>query len=138
MSDLTHLFEKIAAGEIPSHRVYEDDVVYAFLDANPLSPGHTLIVPKERTERLPDLPSETAAAIGRVLPKIARAIVRATGASDFNVLVNNGSTAGQVIPHVHFHIIPKYEDGRGLGMKWHASPVEDGESMAATIASHID
>lgn len=137
MSDLTHLFEKIAAGEIPSQRVYEDDVVYAFLDANPLSPGHTLVIPKVRTERLTDLPPETAAAIGCVLPKIARAIVTATGASDFNVLVNNGSSAGQVIPHVHFHIIPKYEDGRGLGMKWNAAPVEDGASMAATIASHI-
>ncbi len=135
MSDLTHLFEKIAAGEIPSCQVYEDELVYAFLDISPLSEGHTLVIPKKRYETIADLPEEVAAALGRVLPRLARAVTAATGTSAYNVLVNIGAEAGQVVPHVHFHIIPKHADGSGLGMGWDAGTLENGEELAKKIAA---
>jgi histidine triad (HIT) family protein len=117
MSTIT-IFDKILAGEIPCHRVYEDDQVLAFLDIGPLSPGHTLVIPKERAATLDALSDDAAAAIGRVLPRIARAVLAVTGAKDFNVLQNNGIAAHQAVFHVHFHIIPKLTDGRGLGVGW--------------------
>lgn len=139
MSDLDHLFERIAAGEIPSYRVFEDEHVFAFLDINPLSRGHTLVIPRRRYERLEDLPGETAAALGRALPRIAAAVLRATGAPAYNVLQNNGRSAGQAIPHVHFHIIPKYADGTGLPHRWPAQTLnrEEAPELAKTIAQHL-
>jgi histidine triad (HIT) family protein len=118
------IFDKILSGEIPSHKVYEDDHVLAFLDIGPLSDGHTLVIPKERKARLDQLSDESAAAIGRVLPRLCRAVMRATGATDYNILQNNGSAAHQVVMHVHFHIIPKL--GReGLGLLWSARQLSD-------------
>lgn len=118
------IFDKILSGEIPSHKVYEDDHVLAFLDIGPLSDGHTLVIPKERKAQLHQLSDESAAAIGRVLPRICRAVMRATGATDYNILQNNGSAAHQVVMHVHFHIIPKL--GRdGLGLLWPAKQLSD-------------
>jgi histidine triad (HIT) family protein len=111
------IFGRIIKGEIPCLRVYEDDHVLAFLDVNPLSPGHTLVIPKEAAPTLDKLSEESAAAIGRVLPRIARAVLQATGATAFNVLQNNGPEAHQAVFHVHFHIIPKF-DGKGLGIGW--------------------
>jgi histidine triad (HIT) family protein len=112
------VFDKIIAGEIPCHRVYEDNHVLAFLDIGPLSRGHTLVIPKERKARLHELSDESAAALGRVLPRICRAVLHATGATAYNVLQNNGSEAHQAVFHVHFHIIPKIgEDGLGIGWK---------------------
>lgn len=118
------IFDKILSGEIPSHKVYEDEHVLAFLDIGPLSDGHTLVIPKERKVRLDQLSDESAAAIGRVLPRLCRAVMRATGATDYNILQNNGSAAHQVVMHVHFHIIPKF--GReGLGLLWPAKQLSD-------------
>jgi histidine triad (HIT) family protein len=120
MSDDDHaptIFDKILAGEIPCHRVYEDDRVLAFLDVGPLSDGHTLVIPKERAVRLDQLSEESAAAIGRALPRLCRAVLRATGATAYNVLQNNGAEAHQKVMHVHFHIIPRLRS-RGLKMSW--------------------
>jgi len=100
------VFGKIVRGEIPCHRVYEDDKVLAFLDINPVSHGHTLVVPKEPAETLDRLSDESAAALGRVLPRLCRAVVAVTGVKEYNVLENNGTGAHQAIAHVHFHIIP--------------------------------
>jgi histidine triad (HIT) family protein len=115
MSDT--IFNRILRGEIPCHRVYEDDHVLAFLDIGPLSPGHTLVIPKEAAPTLDLLSDDSAAAIGRVLPRIARAVMRATGATAYNVLQNNGAAAHQAVFHVHFHIIPKFDDA-GLEITW--------------------
>src|SRR3984893_11936605 len=112
------VFGKIVRGEIPCHKVYEDDKVLAFLDINPLSHGHTLVVPKESAETLDRLSDESAAAIGRVLPRLCRAVVGVTGTREYNVLENNGAGAHQAISHVHFHIIPKPSGQEGLGIKW--------------------
>src|SRR2546430_9974190 len=80
------VFGKIVRGEIPCHKVYEDDRVLAFLDINPLSHGHTLVVPKEPAETLDRLSDESAAALGRVLPRLCRAVVTVTGVKEYNVL----------------------------------------------------
>jgi len=129
------IFRKIIAGEIPCHRVYEDDHVLAFLDINPLSVGHTLVIPKEPAETLDALSAEASAAIGRVLPRLCRAVLQATGATAYNVLQNNGTAAHQVVMHVHFHIIPKYADGSGLGIGWPAGSLD--QQRAGTLARKI-
>jgi histidine triad (HIT) family protein len=129
------IFTKIINGEIPCHRVYEDAQVLAFLDINPLSKGHTLVIPKQPAERLDQLSDDSAAAIGRVLPRICRAVMKATGATAYNVLENNGSAAHQVVMHVHFHIIPKYADGSGLGIGWPAGQID--HQQAAQLAEEI-
>lgn len=133
------IFAKIIAGQIPCHRVYEDAHVLAFLDINPLSRGHTLVIPKEPAPTLDVLSDESAAAIGRVLPKIGRAVMAATGATAFNVLQNNGASAHQVVMHVHFHVIPKFPDGTGLGIGWNAGSLAaaEGTSLAQSIASAL-
>jgi len=123
------IFDKILAGEIPTYRVYEDEHVLAFLDIGPLSPGHTLVIPKERKAHLHQLSDEAAAALGRALPRICRAVLAATGAADYNVLQNNGAAAHQVVMHVHFHVIPKMGQ-RGLGILWPAGKLTEVEAGA--------
>lgn len=131
------IFGKILRNEIPCFRVYEDEQVLAFLDVNPLSRGHTLVIPREPAETLDQLSKESAAAIGAVLPRIARAVLAATGARAYNVLQNNGALAHQAVMHVHFHIIPRYEDGTGLGIEWRAGKLADGAALAAAIADKL-
>lgn len=132
------IFSKIIKGEIPSHKVYEDDKVFAFLDIGPLSTGHTLVIPKEAVATLDQLSDDSAAGIGRVLPRLCRAVMKATGARDFNVLQNNGASAHQVVMHVHFHIIPKFEN-EGLGIGWKSKSFDHtaGADLAKTIAAAI-
>ncbi|HWM84970.1 MAG TPA: HIT family protein [Kofleriaceae bacterium] len=133
------IFAKILRGEIPCHRVYEDDHVLAFLDINPLSLGHTLVLPKETAATLDQLSDEAAAALGRVLPRIARAIMAATGARDFNILQNNGARAHQAVFQVHFHIIPKADDGSGLGIGWKPQPLDEAaaKKLAGDLAGRL-
>ena len=130
---MSTIFDQILDGEIPCHRVYEDDHVLAFLDIGPLSRGHTLVIPKERKTHLHELSDEAAAALGRVLPRLCRAVMAATGAGAYNVLQNNGRAAGQVVEHVHFHIIPRYGD-RGLGIEWVPGELSPGEAEELTQA----
>lgn len=128
------IFDRILDGEIPCHRLYEDDHVLAFLDIGPLARGHSLVIPKERKARLEELSDESAAAMGRVLPRIARAVLKATGATDYNVLQNNGTEAHQAVHHVHFHIIPR-RGVQGLNFEWNAGELEkgDAEKLVAAI-----
>jgi len=123
------LFSRIIRGEIPCHRVYEDDHVLAFLDINPLSKGHTLVIPKEAVPTLDMMSDDSAAAVGRVLPRIARAVLKATGARAYNILQNNGAAAHQVILHVHFHIIPRFDDA-GLHIEWTPTAADPNELKA--------
>ena len=131
------IFSKILRGEIPCHKLYEDDRVLAFLDIFPLSRGHCLVIPKEPAETLDQLSDDSAAAIGRVLPRLSRAVLAATGASAFNILQNNKPLAHQAVFHVHFHIIPKYEDGSGLGIDWNATKLDGGADLAKTITAKL-
>ena len=134
------IFSRILRGEIPCARVYEDAHVLAFLDIGPLSSGHTLVIPKEEVATLDQLSDEAAAALGRVLPRLCRAVMRATGISAYNVLQNNGSLAHQAVHHVHFHIIPKPSDGEGgLAITWRPGRLDQAEAtaLAARIAAEI-
>lgn len=128
------IFDKILDGELPCHKVYEDDHVLAFLDIFPLSPGHTLVIPKERKAFTHELSDDAAAAIGRVLPRLCRAVLAATGATDYNILQNNGAAAHQAVFHVHFHIIPHVGE-RGLGIGWGAGRLsaQDAAGLVAAI-----
>ncbi|MHC4128888.1 MAG: HIT family protein [Planctomycetota bacterium] len=129
------IFDKIIDGEIPCHRVYEDDHVLAFLDIGPLSDGHTLVIPKERVTHLHELSDDGAAALGRVLPRLCRAVMEATGAGAYNIVQNNGRAAHQEVMHVHFHIIPRYADA-GLGITWKAGRLDDRRAGALLAAMH--
>ncbi len=133
------IFTLIIQGRIPCHKVYEDDHVFAFLDINPCSIGHTLVVPKEQSATLDSLSDESSAAVGRVLPRICRAVLAASGAADFNILQNNGEAAFQSVFHVHFHIIPKHEDGSGLAWPFITTQLdpEQGALLAERIRSHL-
>lgn len=100
----------IAKGEIPSTEVYEDDTVYAFLDINPVNLGHTLVVPKTHYENLFTIPDTELGILGARVKKVAGAVREALKANGINISMNNGLAAGQVVPHAHIHIIPRYID----------------------------
>jgi len=123
------IFCKIVAGEVPCARVYEDPELLAFIDIGPIRPGHTLLIPKAHYERLTDLPDTLAAAIGRALPRLGRAVVAAAQADGFNIHQTNGACSGQVVPHVHFHIIPRH-DGDGYSFGWKPGSYGPGEMEA--------
>ena len=133
------VFSMILRGDIPCHKIYEDEQVLAFLDINPLSPGHTLVIPKEPAVTIDTLSDDSAAALGRVLPRISRAVMKATGTEEYNLLQNNGSSAHQAVMHVHFHIIPKPNESEGLGVSWPAGSLsqDQAEQLVQSIASHI-
>ena len=129
------IFDKILSGEIPCYKVFEDEHVLAFLDIGPLAPGHTLVIPKERCPFLHELSDESAAALGRALPRVARAVLAASGAAHYNILQNNGAPAHQAVFHVHFHIIPKLE-GAGLGITWPSGQLDPEEASRLLEGMH--
>jgi ribonuclease HI len=131
------IFSKILRGEIPAHKVYEDDHVLAFLDVGPVSHGHTLVIPKEEVATVGELSDEASAAIGRVLPRLCRAVAKASGTKDYNILQNNGAPAHQAVMHVHFHIIPKPNDIEGLGVRWPAGKLQSGEELAQKVTAAL-
>lgn len=104
------LFCQIVDGAIPSHTVYEDESAYAFLDVNPLARGHTLVIPRTHHEQLTGMPAETLGALGEAVGAVVPAVEAAVEAPASTVAVNNGPEAGQEVPHVHWHIVPRYSD----------------------------
>ena len=101
------VFCAIAAGEIPCFKVYEDEQVLAYLDINPFSEGHTLVIPKAHTTGLLDTPEETLAVLLARVKKVAAHLKTALGCDGFHILQNNGAAAGQTVGHIHFHIVPR-------------------------------
>jgi len=126
------IFCKIAAGEIPCTRVWEDERCLAFLDIGPLADGHTLLIPKKHYEVIGEMPPEEVAHLGRQVPGLARAVQQAMEADGLNVLQNNGRVAGQAVGHVHVHFIPRVPDD-GLGYRWPA-----GEADPETLRRHAE
>jgi histidine triad (HIT) family protein len=120
MSDSNCIFCKIIAGQIPSFKIYEDDVVFAFLDVGPLVNGHTLVVPKAHHATVMEIPPELLGAVNQRIPKISRAVLAATGAKACHVLANNGSEAMQSVHHLHYHILPRTA-GDGFHIPWNAT-----------------
>lgn len=133
------IFCKIVSGQLPSYKIYENEKVFSFLDIGPLSQGHALVVPKVHFERLHECPAELLAEVASVLGKVAKAVLKATNAEGYNVLCNNGRVAGQLVDHVHFHIIPRNE-GDGVFTQWPAKKYEGGqaEEIFKTIVNNLD
>ncbi len=104
------IFCKVVSGQIPSVKIFENEHVLAFLDIGPVSDGHTLVIPKAHCSRLDDVEPQAMLEIAKVLPKLAATVQKAMNASAYNVLCNNGAAAGQVVEHLHFHIIPRNAD----------------------------
>jgi len=132
------LFCKIINGEVPSEKVYEDDKFFAFLDINPVTPGHTLVVPKKHSYNVLDTDEDVLCELGRILKKISKAVTSGMGIESFNLNQNNGEISGQVIPHLHWHVIPRYADD-GLRL-WPGKPYDEGEAekVAEKIKSSIN
>jgi histidine triad (HIT) family protein len=126
------IFCKIIRKEIPAHVVYEDESTLAFLDINPINPGHVLVIPKAHHADLLSTPDELLREVMSVARKIAQASITALNAPGFNIGVNNGAAAGQVVPHVHLHVMPRFQnDGHEL---WHGKPYGAGEAERAAEA----
>jgi len=125
------LFCKMVAGQIPVTKIYEDEVVLAFLDIGPISDGHTLVIPKQHFEKLHDCPPELLGRVSSRLGKIAGAVTAAMNSDGYNVLCNNGRAAGQLIEHLHFHIIPR-NTGDSLFSQWSAYEYEQGKIEVIT------
>lgn len=134
MSQQDCIFCSIVSGKIPSVKIYENDAVLAFLDAGPISDGHLLVIPKEHCSRLDQASPETLSAIARLFPMLTAAVQRAVNADGYNVLCNNGRAAGQVVEHVHFHIVPRRQND-GVFNSWPSYKYADGK--AAAIAEKI-
>ena len=123
MSDC--IFCKIVAGDIPSHKVYEDDKVLAFLDIAPVSHGHTLVIPKKHFANLEEIDDNTLSDLVRAVKKVALILKEKLGVQGYNVIENNDPVAGQIVPHIHFHLIPRSEND---GLKhWNQREYRDGE-----------
>lgn len=130
------LFCKIVSGEIPSYRVYENEAVYAFLDINPASEGHTLVAPKKHFNSFTDLGAEDIAALFEAAKKVTLALEKAFSANGMNIGVNDGEVAGQEVPHVHVHVIPRKKGDGGRGIKsivWTEPDTANLEGMAKKI-----
>ena len=112
MSEPT-IFERIIDREIPGEIVHETETVAAFLDANPLAPGHTLVVPKDAYSRLRDAPPEVSADVFAAVRTLSPAIEDAVDADATTIGINDGTAAGQEVPHLHVHIVPRFEDDGG-------------------------
>jgi histidine triad (HIT) family protein len=104
------LFCKIINGEIPSYKVYEDENTFAFLDINPINTGHTLVIPKNHAAKITEASEEDLFALTRALKIVVGGIEDGLGVDNLNVFVNQGADAGQIIPHLHYHIVPRYKD----------------------------
>lgn len=132
------IFCKIISGQIPCLKLFESPKVLAFLDINPLSTAHALVIPKTHSARLHDAPEEEVAECGLVLSKLAKALVKSGLGSDYNVLQNNGRLAHQEVDHVHFHLIPKNAT-EGLGIQWHSKSKskQELESVKEQLTKHL-
>lgn len=132
------IFCKIIRQEIPSRVVYENEHVYAFLDIQPVHPGHTLVIPKIHAANLLEVDQASLLKTVEILPKIARAIMEATGASGFNLAQNNGEVAGQTVHHLHFHIMPRHpHDGLEPWRKQAYPSAEEADAMAKRIQEKL-
>ena len=126
------IFCAIADGEIPSFKIYEDDEVLAYLDINPFSEGHTLVIPKEHREGLLDADDALLAKLVSRVRKVAEHIKRTLPCDGFNILQNNGEAAGQTVRHIHFHIIPR-RNGDPLTFGGRKGDMEALKALAARL-----
>ena len=127
------VFCRIVAAEIPAAVVSESESTLAFLDVAPLAEGHLLLIPRRHYVHLTDAPPALCSELAVTLPRLARALLDVTGAEGFNLLLNSGEVAGQVVPHVHFHLIPR-RAGDALGYRWNAGRYSEGRDAELAAA----
>lgn len=132
------IFCQIAAGKIPSAKVYEDEEVYAFLDLGQVTKGHTLVIPKKHARNMFDLPEETAAELFKRIPKIANGLKKALPLEGMNILNNNEEVAMQSVFHCHIHLIPRYSSKDGFGLIWHSNEDSFNSEEAQKLADKIN
>ena len=130
MKDENCIFCKIAAGEIPSRKIYEDSDLIAIMDLNPTSKGHSLIIPKEHCTNIYDIDEDIAAKVMKTAKKLATKMTVALNCDGFNLLQNNGETAGQTMFHFHMHLIPRYKDADNNMLKFTSVSFSDEEMDA--------
>ena len=123
------LFCKLVAGDIPSAKVYEDDATLAFMDIAPVVPGHTLVIPKAHFDPVTQTPDDVLARVIATVRRVAAAQMSALNADGVNIHQSNGASAGQVVPHVHFHVIPRFADD-GHHWNWSAGSYRDPAEMS--------
>ena len=134
MKDVNCIFCKIAAGEIPSKTLYEDEQFRVILDLGPAAKGHALILPREHYANIYEIPEETAALSMRLAKKMAVLITEKMNCDGFNIVQNNGAVAGQTVSHFHMHLIPRYkDDGQTIGWKPGEPTQEELEEIKNTI-----
>ena len=121
------IFCKIAAGEIPSRKIYEDKDLFAIMDLSPTSKGHSLIIPKEHYTNIYDIDEEIAGKVMKTAKKLATKMTVALNCDGFNLLQNNGETAGQTMFHFHMHLIPRYKDADNNMLKFTSVSFSDEE-----------
>lgn len=126
--DTNNIFAKILRGEVPSVKVYEDDKTLAFMDVMPQADGHTLVIPKEAAETLLDLSPDGAAAMMKTTQIVAKAVKKGLDAPGIMLFQLNGKPAGQSVPHVHFHIVPR---SKGVDLKLHSRGMESPDTLKA-------
>lgn len=134
MSDKT-IFEKIIAGEVSHHKVYEDEDTFAFLDADPVNPGHTLVIPKEPYENIYEIPEDAYHAVMETVRKLSPKVKEAVSADGINIGINNDPAAGQEVMHLHVHIMPRFT-GDGFQHWQGDEPYHDNE-RGETVAEKI-
>ena len=127
------IFCDILDGKRDAHIVYEDENHIAFLDKYPIDDGHTLVIPKKHYERITDMDSNDVGTLFSLVPKIAKAVLLGSGADAFSLAQNNGKAAKQIIPHVHVHIIPRYND-KGTVLTKRQIPTDDVLSELAPVS----
>ncbi len=127
MSDC--IFCKIAAKEIPATVIYEDDNVLGFMDIGPIIKGHALVISKKHYDPVTETPDEILAKLHLVAKRIAQAQLNGLGADGVNIMQNNGVAAGQEVPHIHVHVIPRFADD-GHRWNWNAKKYDSIEEMA--------
>ena len=137
MRDDNCIFCKIAAGEIPSKTIYEDDKFRVILDLGPATKGHALILPKNHYANLYELPEDTAGDVMKLAKKMATVMTEKLGCQGFNLMQNNGETAGQTVFHFHMHLIPRYEnDGQEINWKPGSPTQEELEEIKNLITEN--
>jgi histidine triad (HIT) family protein len=131
MLDPDCIFCKILAKQIPSARIYEDEHACAFLDIAPFEKGHTLVIPRFHAERLTDLPADWLLRLMPAVQRTAAILLTRLPCDGFNLLQSNGRCASQVVPHVHFHVIPRWN---GREMRWLPGTYDNPDEMSAIAA----
>jgi histidine triad (HIT) family protein len=133
--DPDNVFAKILRGELPSHKLYEDDATFAFMDIMPRGDGHCLAIPKKPSRNILDVDGQSLAAVMVTVQKLARAVKAAFAAEGVTVQQFNEQAGGQIVFHLHFHVIPRFE---GVALKPHSGQMEDQAVLAANAAKIRD